>query len=109
MTAPGAAVHQTIMAVDAEVFGGPARTLLHHLGTRAGLYKSCEACDERVLRADPVIDQRGIGGQVGRVRVTVAAGTAGMKADSGRVFRPLAEVGWLVCGVRCIERSWLST
>jgi hypothetical protein len=42
MVNSGPAVHRTIIAVDIEGFGDPARTLPHQLGTRAGLYKVVE-------------------------------------------------------------------
>jgi class 3 adenylate cyclase len=42
MVTSGPAVHRTIIAVDIEGFGDPARTLPHQLGVRAGLYQVVE-------------------------------------------------------------------
>ncbi|TCO62915.1 hypothetical protein [Actinocrispum wychmicini] len=57
----GPAVHRTIIAVDIEDFGDPARTLPHQLGTRAGLYTVVEQalCAAGVLWDHCRVEDRG--------------------------------------------------
>ena len=48
------AVHRTMVLVDVEGFGSPARTLPHQLGTRAGMYDVvAEAFGRRECRGRP--------------------------------------------------------